>query len=212
MATASEDAFNVPLKCSPEEYKHFVEPAMAEAQKSNFPSALDIVSNGLNAHPASEGLLFLRAYFGYKLADSMSNELGSMPKAIQSMSDGSLMIDGATTSQMLAKFDQIVGILSEAEEAINELLQVSPESQEVVAFKTYIDQKKQRLGQESQTVRATFTNSPNIAGNFCVGCRKSISFDSQKVVFRRTASSQLDVWHLPCYQQLNNNSGSKKKN
>lgn len=185
---------------------------MAEAQKSNFPSALDIVSNGLNAHPASEGLLFLRAYFGYKLADSMSNELGSMPKAIQSMSDGSLMIDGATTSQMLAKFDQIVGILSEAEEAINELLQVSPESQEVVAFKTYIDQKKQRLGQESQTVRATFTNSPNIAGNFCVGCRKSISFDSQKVVFRRTASSQLDVWHLPCYQQLNNNSGSKKKN
>lgn len=182
---------------------------MAEAQKSNFPSALDIVSSGLNAHPASEGLLFLRAYFGYKLADSMSSELGTMPKAIQSLNDGALMIDGATTSQMLAKFDQIVAILSEAEEAINELLQVSPDSQEVVAFKTYIDQKKQKLGQESQTVRNTFTNSPNIAGNFCVGCRKSISFDTQKVVFRRTASSQLDVWHMSCYQQSNT---SKKKN
>ncbi len=201
-----EEAFNVPLKCSPEEYKHFVEPAMAEAQKSNFPSALDIVSNGLNAHPASEGLLFLRAYFGYKLADSMSNELGSMPKAIEVLSQGVLLIDGATTSQMLAKFDQIVKILTEAEETINELLQVSPDSQEVVAFKSYIDEKKQKLGQESETVRTTFVNSPNIAGNFCVGCRKSISFETQKVVFRRTASSQLDVWHLPCYE------AGKKKN
>ncbi len=59
---------------------------MAEANSSNFPNALDIVSNGLNAHPASEGLLFLKAYFGYKLADSMSSELGSFPKAIQPLS------------------------------------------------------------------------------------------------------------------------------
>ena len=51
----AEGGFDVPLKCSPEEYKHFVEPAMHEAQNSNFPSALDIVENGLNAHPASEG-------------------------------------------------------------------------------------------------------------------------------------------------------------
>jgi hypothetical protein len=209
-ASGGDDTFNVPLKCTPEEYKHFVEPAMAEAQKSNFPSALDIVSNGLNAHPASEGLLFLRAYFGYKLADSMSSELALLPKAIDTLENGALMIDGAATSQMLSKFDQIVRILSEAGEAVNELLQVNPGSQEVIAFKSYIEQKKQKLGQESDTVRATFTNSPNIAGNFCVGCRKSISFDTQKVVFRRTASSQLDVWHLPCYQQMN--SGSKKKN
>ncbi len=190
------------MKCTPEEYKHFVEPAMAEANSSNFPNALDIVSNGLNAHPASEGLLFLKAYFGYKLADSLSSELGSSPKAIQPLSDGVLMVDGAMTSQMLAKFQEIVKVLSEAEEAINELLQVNPDSQEVVAFKGYIDQKRQKLGQESDNMRTTFSNSPNIAGNFCVGCRKSISFDTQKVVFRRTSSSQLEAWHLTCFQQV----------
>ena len=199
---ATEGAFNVPLKCTPEEYKHFVEPAMAEANSSNFPNALDIVSNGLNAHPASEGLLFLKAYFGYKLADTMSNELSSFPKAIQPISDGVLMVDGAMTSQMLGKFQEIVKVLSEAEDAINELLQVNPESKEVVAFKGYIDQKRQTLGQESDNMRTTFSNSPNIAGNFCVGCRKSISFETQKVVFRRTSSSQLEAWHLPCFQQL----------
>jgi len=198
----TEGAFNVPLKCTPEEYKHFVEPAMAEADNSNFPSALDIVSNGLNAHPASEGLLFLKAYFGYKLADTMSSELSSSPKAIQPMGEGVLMVDGGMTSQMLAKFQEIVRVLSEAEEAVNELLQVNPDSQEVVAFKGYIDQKRQKLGQESDNMRTTFNNSPNIAGNFCVGCRKSISFDTQKVVFRRTSSSQLEAWHLPCFQQL----------
>lgn len=175
---------------------------MQEADKSNFPSALDIVSNGLNAHPASEGLLFLKAYFGYKLADSMSNELGTLPKAIQPLGDGVLMVDGGMTSQMLGKFQEIVKVLSEAEEAINELLQVNPGSQEVLSFKGYIDQKRTKLGQESDSMRTTFINSPNIAGNFCVGCRKSISFDTQKVVFRRTSSSQLEVWHLPCFQQL----------
>lgn len=174
---------------------------MQEAQKSNFPSALDIVSNGLNAHPASEGLLFLKAYFGYKLADNMSNEIGSLPKAIQPMGSGVLMVDGAMTSQMLAKFQEIVKVLSEAEEAINELLQVNPGSQEVLSFKGYIDEKRQKLGQESDNMRTTFSNSPNIAGNFCVGCRKSISFESQKVVFRRSSSSQLEAWHLSCFQQ-----------
>src|SRR5713101_7608414 len=172
----TQNPFNVPLKCTPEEYKHFVEPAMAEANKSNFTGALDIVSNGLNAHPASEGLLFLKAYFGYKLADTMSSELSSSPKAIQPMGEGVLMVDGGMTSQMLAKFQEIVRVLSEAEEAVNELLQVNPDSQEVVAFKGYIDQKRQKLGQESDNMRTTFNNSPNIAGNFCVGCRKSISF------------------------------------
>jgi hypothetical protein len=209
-ATGNDEGFNVPLKCTPEEYKHFVEPAMAEAQKSNYPSALDIVISGLNAHPASEGLLFLRAYFGYKLADNMSNELSSLPKPIDTLTNGALMIDGAATSQMLTKFDEIVRILGEADEAVNELLQVNPASQEVLGFKSYIEQKKQRLGQESMTVRATFMNSPNIAGNFCVGCRKSISFDTQKIVFRRTASSQLDVWHYSCYQQQTNT--GKKNN
>ncbi len=146
--------------------------------------------------------MFLKAYFGYKLADNMSSELGSLPKAIQPMGDGVLMVDGVMTSQMLAKFQEIVKVLSEAEEAINELLQVNPNSQEVLSFKGYIDQKRLKLGQESDNMRTTFSNSPNIAGNFCVGCRKSISFDTQKVVFRRTSSSQLEVWHLPCFQQL----------
>src|SRR6266699_4173248 len=71
-----------------------VEPAMKEAQNSNFPSALDIVENGLNAHPASEGLMFLKAYFGYKVADTMSSELTSFPKVIQPLGNGALMVDG----------------------------------------------------------------------------------------------------------------------
>src|SRR5438093_302525 len=57
---ATAGAFNVPLKCSPEETKHFVEPAMNEAESSNFAGALEVVNDGLNAHHASEGLLFLR--------------------------------------------------------------------------------------------------------------------------------------------------------
>ncbi len=199
---ATQGAFNVPLKCTPEEYKHFVEPAMAEADKSNFPGAIDIVANGLNAHPASEGLLFLKAYFGYKLADTMSNELTTLPKAIQPIGDGLLMMDGGVTSRMLGRFEEIVRVLGEAETTIDELLQINSGNQEVLGFKSYIDQKLQRLGQESQNMRATFNNSPNIAGGYCVGCKKSISFESQKVVFRRTSASQMDVWHLPCFQQL----------
>ena len=197
----TENAFNVPLKCSPEEYKHFVEPAMAEAKKSNFTGALDIVSNGLNAHPASEGLLFLKAYFGYKLADAMSNELGSQPRAIQALEGGVLLIDGNATSSMLGRFDEIVRILGDADTTIDELLQVNPNSQEVMAFKGYIDQKVQKLGAESEHMRTTFNNSPNIAGNFCVGCRKNISFGTQTFVFRKTAPTQMEVWHLPCYQR-----------
>jgi len=196
----AEGDFDVPLKCSPEEYKHFVEPAMQEAQNSNFPSALDIVENGLNAHPASEGLLFLKAYFGYKIADTMSSELTSFPKVIQPLGNGALMVDGAMTSQLLGKFQEIVSTLSEAEEAITELLQVNPNSEEVVAFKGYIDSKKNQLGQESENMKTTFRNGPSIAGSFCVGCRKSISYDTQKVVFRRSTASQLEAWHLPCFQ------------
>ena len=172
---------------------------MQEAQNSNFPSALDIVENGLNAHPASEGLMFLKAYFGYKIADSMSSELSSFPKVIQPLGNGALMVDGAMTSQLLGKFQQIVGLLFEAEESINELLQLNPKSQEVVAFKGYIDSKKNQLGKESENMKATISNTPNIAGGFCVGCRKSISYDTQKVVFRKSAS-QLEAWHLPCFQ------------
>ena len=196
---AVEGAFNVPLKCTPEEKKHFVEPAMQEAQKSNFPSALEIVENGLDAHPASEGLMFLKAYFGYKVADTMSNELSSLPRVIQPIGSGAIMIDGSMTSQMLNKFQEIVNTLSEAEEAVNELLQVNPKNQEVVAFKDYIDQKRQLLNQESDNMRATFTKSPQIAGGFCLGCRKNISFETQKVVFRRTPA-QLEAWHLGCFQ------------
>ena len=196
----AEGGFDVPLKCSPEEYKHFVEPAMHEAQNSNFPSALDIVENGLNAHPASEGLMFLKAYFGYKIADTLSSELSSFPKVIQPLGNGALMVDGAMTSQLLGKFQEIVKILSEAEESINELLQVNPTSQEVVAFKGYIDSKKNQLGQESENMKATIGNTPNIAGRFCVGCRKSISYDTQKVVFQKSSASQLEAWHLPCFQ------------
>ena len=196
----TQDAFNVPLKCTPEEYKHFVEPAMTEANKTNFIGALDIVSNGLNAHPASEGLLFLKAYFGYKLADAMSNDLGSRPRAIQALEGGVLLIDGNATNSMLGRFDEIVKVLGEADSAIDELLQVNPGSQEVMAFKGYIDQKLQKLGEESEHMRTTFNNSPNIAGNYCVGCRKNISFGSQTFVFRKTSPTQVEVWHLPCYQ------------
>jgi hypothetical protein len=196
----TENAFNVPLKCTPEEYKHFVEPAMAEAKKSNFSGALDIVATGLNAHPASEGLLFLKAYFGYKLADAMSSDLGSQPRAIQPLAGGSLLIDGNATSTMLGRFEEIVKILGEADTTIDELLQVNPNSQEVMAFKGYIDQKVQKLGEESEHMKNTFRNSPNIAGNFCTGCRKNISFGTQAFVFRKTSSTTMEVWHYPCYQ------------
>jgi len=197
--------FNTSLKVTPEERKHFVEPAMQQAQNSNFPSALEIVENGLDAHPASEGLMFLKAYFGYKVADTMSNELSSYPKVIQQLGSGALMIDGAMTSQLLNRFQDIVNTLTEAEEAINELLQVNPKNQEVVQFKGYIDQKRQQLNQESSNMRTTFTRSPQIAGAFCVGCQKSISYDTQKVVFRRSSESQLDAWHLGCYQANSKN-------
>src|SRR5438128_12148052 len=112
---------------------------MKEAQNSNFPSALDIVENRLNAYPASEGLMFLKAYFGYKIADAMSSELSSFPRVIQSLGNGALMVDGAMPSQLLRKFQEIVKILSEAEESTNELLQMKPTSQEVAAFKGYTD-------------------------------------------------------------------------
>src|SRR5437879_12823109 len=115
---------------------------MKESHNSNFPSALDIVENGLNAHPASEGLMFLKAYFGYKVADTMSSELTSFPKVIQPLGNGALMVDGAMTSQLMGKFQEIVKILSEAEESINELLQMNPTSQEVVAFKGRSEERR----------------------------------------------------------------------
>jgi hypothetical protein len=202
---AVDAAFNTSLKVSPEERKHFVDPAMQEAQKSNFPSALEIVENGLDAHPASEGLMFLKAYFGYKVADTMSNELSSYPKVIQQLGSGALMIDGAMTSQMLNRFQEIVNTLTEAEEAINELLQLNPKNQEVVQFKGYIDQKRQQLNQESNNMRTTFTRSPQIAGTFCAGCQKSISYETQKVVFKRSSASQLEAWHLGCFQANSKN-------
>ena len=197
----TQNAFNVPLKCTPEEYKHFVQPAMTEANKSNFTGALDIVSDGLNAHPASEGLLFLKAYFGYKQADAMSNELSTRPAAIQAMGDGVLVVDGGSTNTMLEQFTEIVKILGEADTAIDELLQVNPNSQEVMAFKGYIDQKLQKLGVESEHMRATFNNSPNIAGTFCTGCKRAISFGTQTFVFRKASPTQMEVWHFPCFQQ-----------
>ena len=197
----TEAAFNVPLKVTPEEQKHFADPAIAEANRSNFPAALDIVTNGLNAHPASEGLLFLRAYFGYKLAENLSTELASAPRAIESLGEGVLMIDGAATTALLGRFQEIVRILGESGTAIDELLQVNPRNQEVLAFKSYIERKLQKLGQESENMRLTFNNSPNVAGGFCVGCKQKISFDSQKVVFRRASVSQMEVWHLPCFQK-----------
>lgn len=200
-----ETAFNVPLKCTPEEKRHFVEPAMQEAQNANFPSALEIVTNGLDAHPASEGLLFLKAYFGYKVADTMSNELTNYPRVIQTIGNGALMIDGAMTSQMLSKFQEIVNTLTEAGEAINELLQVNPKSERVVEFKGYIDQKRQQLDRESENMRATFTKSPQLAGAYCLGCQRSISYETQKVVFRRTADSRLEAWHLGCFQSSSKN-------
>ena len=200
-----ETAFNVPLKCTPEEKRHFVDPAMQEAQNANFPSALEIVTNGLDAHPASEGLLFLKAYFGYKVADSMSSELTNYPKVIQPIGNGALVIDGAMTSQMLSKFQEIVNTLTEAEEAINELLQVNPKSEKVVEFKGYIDQKRRQLDRESENMRATFARSPQLAGSFCPGCQRSISFETQKVVFRRTPDSRLEAWHFGCFQPASKN-------
>jgi len=200
----TQNAFNVPLKCTPEEYKHFVEPAMTEANKSNFAGALDVVSNGLNAHPASEGLLFLKAYFGYKVADNLSNELGSRPAAIRSLRNGVLMIDGTATTQMLERFEEIGKVLGDADSAIDELLQVNPNSQEVMSFKGYIDMKLQKLAAESRSMRTTFNNSPKIAGGFCAGCKKNISFASQAFVFRKVSATQMEVWHLPCYEQKTN--------
>ncbi len=201
---AVETVLNSPLKCTPEEKRHFADPAMQEAQNSNFSSALEIVTNGLDAHPASEGLLFLKAYFGYKIADNMSNELSSYPKAIQPIGNGALMIDGAMTSQMLSKFQEIVSTLSEAEEAVNELLQVNPKNDEIVEFKGYIDLKRQQLNQESENMRTTFHRSPQLAGSFCSGCQKSISFETQKVVLRRSQDSRLEAWHLGCFRASNN--------
>lgn len=197
---AAEAAFNAPLKCSPEEKKHFVDPAMQEAQNANFPSALEIVTNGLDAHPASEELLFLKAYFGYKVADKISNELSAYPKMIQPLGNGAVMIDGLTASQMLNKFQEIVSTLTEAGESIAELLQVNPKKRELVEFKGYIDLKRQQLTQESENMRSTFSKSPQIAGSFCNGCQRSISYDSQKVVFKRGADSRLEAWHLGCFQ------------
>ncbi|OLD05595.1 hypothetical protein E6H36_10715 [Candidatus Bathyarchaeota archaeon] len=199
---ATARAFDLPLKCTPEESKHFVEPALAEAEQSNYVEALDIVSTGLNAHPASEGLLFLRAYLDYKLADAMSNQLSSLPKAIQSLGAGLLLVDGGATTTLLGRFQEIIRVLGDADNAVEELLQVNPQNEEVTAFKGYIDGKLQKLAQESENLGTTFNNSPHIAGGFCVGCKKSISFDSQTVVFRRATASQLEVWHLPCFQKL----------
>ncbi len=193
-------AYRAPLKLTPEEKKHFADPAMQEADNSNFPSALEIVTNGLDAHPASEGLLFLKAYYGYKVADTMSNEISSYPRVIQSLGNGALMIDGAMTSQMLGKFHEIIETLSEAEEAINELLQVNPKSKDVADFKGYIDQKKQQLNQESASMKATFSKSPQLAGGFCAGCQRTISYTTQKVAFKRTSDSRLEAWHLGCFQ------------
>jgi hypothetical protein len=200
-----ETVLNAPLKCTPEERKHFVDPAMEEAQHSNFPSALEIVTNGLDAHPASEGLLFLKAYFGYKVADTMSNELSSYPKVIQPIGNGALMIDGPMTSQMLSKFQEIVSTLSEAEEAVNELLLVNPKNNEIVDFKGYIDLKRQQLNQESENMRTTFSRSPQLAGSFCVGCQKSISFETQKVVLRKGQDSRLEAWHFGCFRTSSKN-------
>lgn len=197
-------AFNAPLKCTPEEKRHFADPALVEAQNSNFPSALEIVTNGLDAHPASEGLLFLKAYFGYKIADAMSNELSSYPKVIQSIGNGALMIDGAMTSRMLSKFQEIVSALTDAEESVNELLQVNPKNTEIVEFRTYIDLKRQQLNKESETMRTTFSRGPQLAGSFCRGCQKSISFDTQKIVLRRSEDSRLEAWHSGCFQTVKN--------
>src|SRR5713226_921106 len=177
---------------------------MTEANKSNFAGALDVVSNGLNAHPASEGLLFLKAYFGYKVADNLSNELGSRPAAIRSLRNGVLMIDGTATTQMLERFEEIGKVLGDADSAIDELLQVNPNSQEVMSFKGYIDMKLQKLAAESEHMQTTFNNSPNIAGTFCTGCKRSISFGTQTFVFRKASPTQMEVWHFPCFQQAAN--------
>ena len=202
---AAEIGFNFPLKCTPEEKKHFVDPALQVAKNSNFPSALETVTNGLDAHPASEALLFLKAYFGYKVADTISNELGNYPKIIRPVGNGALMMDGAAKSQVLSKFHEILDTLSEAEEAINELLRVNPKSKEGVEFKAYLDIKRQQLVKQSENMQATFTKSPQLAGSFCMGCQRSISYDTQKVVFRRTPDARLEAWHLGCFPATGKN-------
>src|SRR5438445_13513100 len=101
---------------------------MREAHKTNFPTTIDIVTNVLNAHPASEGLLFLKAYFGYKVADSMSNQLIALPRAIERLPDGSLVIDGSAANQMLIQFSEIINVLEDSDGAIDELLQVNLKS------------------------------------------------------------------------------------
>lgn len=197
---ADELGFSFPLKCTPDEKKHFVDPALQEAKNSNFTSALEIVTNGLDAHPASEALLLLKAYFGYKVADTISNDLSNLPKVIQPVGNGALMMDGAMTSQMLARFHEVVDTLSEAEEAINELLQINPKSKEGVEFQAYLDIKKQQLDKQSETMRTAFTKSPQLAGAFCMGCQKSISYETQKVIFRMNPDSRLEAWHFGCFQ------------
>src|SRR5712692_4677919 len=175
---------------------------MTEANKSNFTGALDIVSNGLNAHPASEGLLFLKAYFGYKQADAMSNELASRPAAMQAMGNGVLVVDGGSTSTMLEQFREIVRILGESDTAIDELLQVNPNSQEVMAFKGYIDQKLQKLGDESEHMQTTFNNSPSIAGTFCTGCKRSISLEPKPSFFERLPQPRWKYGTFPASNKL----------
>ena len=111
------------------------------------------------------------------------------------------MVDGTATTQMLERFEEIGKVLADADTAIDELLQVNPNSQEVMAFKGYIDMKLQKLAAESRSMRGTFNNSPNIAGSFCAGCKKNISFGSQAFVFRKVSTTQMEVWHLPCFEQ-----------
>jgi len=64
--------------------------------------------------------------------------------------------------------------------------------------------KLQKLASESRSMRTTFNNSPKIAGGFCAGCKKNISFASQAFVFRKVSATQMEVWHLPCYEQKTN--------
>jgi hypothetical protein len=80
---------------------------------------------------------------------------------------------------------------------------VNPKSQEVTGFKNYIKTKLEKLEHESTNMRTSLGNSANIAGGFCQGCRQTISFDSQKVVFRRTSATQMEVFHEACYKKPN---------
>jgi len=64
--------------------------------------------------------------------------------------------------------------------------------------------KLQKLASESRNMRSTFNNSPKIAGGFCAGCKKNISFGSQAFVFKKASATQMEVWHLPCYEQKTN--------